>query len=401
MSIFIARQPIFDASMNVHGYELLFRSGMVNSFTASDGDLASSHVMINSFCILGLDKLTDGRKAFINFTENLLKADVATLFPNESLVVEVLEHVNPEKDIVERCRELKNNGYRLALDDFVLREDYLPLIELADIIKVDFLSTAPAERKDLIQQLKGRKIQFLAEKVETHEEFAQAREWGYSYFQGYFFSKPVVLSSKDIPSLKLTYLQLIEKVSREDVDFDEVAEIVVRDVSLSYKLLKLANSAAFGLRYKVESVRQALVVLGTKELKKLVSLMILSGLGDDKPDEIVRTSLVRAKFAELLSEESLLKARKEECFLLGLFSMLDVLMNRTMEEVLSGISLSEDVRYGLLTKDGIFGWLYQLMLSYERGDWMLCNTYASIVGLNANKLTDSYIKALEWAKAVA
>lgn len=184
MNIFIARQPIFDVSMNVYGYELLYRSGNINSFTALDADYASSHVMINSLCVLGLDKLTDGRNAFINFTGNLLKQDVATLFPKEGLVIEILENVNPERDIIDRCMELKKRGYRIALDDFVLREDYIPLIELADIIKVDFLSSSSEEKKSVVNRFKGRNIKFLAEKVETHEEFQQAKEWGYTYFQG-------------------------------------------------------------------------------------------------------------------------------------------------------------------------------------------------------------------------
>lgn len=400
MSIFIARQPIFDAAMNVFGYELLFRSGMVNSYTAMDADYASSNVMINSFCLLGLDKLTGSKKAFINFTGNLLKQDVATLFPREELVIEILENVNPEKDIVENCRKLKKSGYSIALDDFILRDDYLTLIELADIIKVDFLSSSQDDKKSIVQRFKGRNIKFLAEKVETPEEFQQAKEWGYTYFQGYFFSKPAILSTNDIPPLKMIYLQLIEKINSHEVDFSELAEIVIRDVALSYKLLKLVNSSAFGLRSKVESVRQALVVLGTNEIKKLVSLLILQDLGDDKPEEIVHTSLVRAKFAELLAAETVIKTRKEECFLMGMFSTLDVLMSRPMEEVLSGVSLSKDVRSALLKKDGLFGYIYQLILAYEMGDWSQCNSCASILGINPNKLMEAYVEALGWPKAI-
>lgn len=400
MSIFIARQPIFDAAMNVFGYELLFRSGMVNSYTAMDADYASSNVMINSFCLLGLDKLTGSKKAFINFTGNLLKQDVATLFPREELVIEILENVNPEKDIVENCRKLKKSGYSIALDDFILRDDYLTLIELADIIKVDFLSSSQDDKKSIVQRFKGRNIKFLAEKVETPEEFQQAKEWGYTYFQGYFFSKPAILSTNDIPPMKMIYLQLIEKINSHDVDFSELAEIVIRDVALSYKLLKLVNSSAFGLRSKVESVRQALVVLGTNEIKKLVSLLILQDLGDDKPEEIVHTSLVRAKFGELLAAETVIKTRKEECFLMGMFSTLDVLMSRPMEEVLSGVSLSKDVRAALLKKDGLFGYIYQLILAYEMGDWLLCNSCASILGINSNKLMEAYVEALGWPKAI-
>ena len=400
MEVFVARQPIFDVHKKVFAYELLYRRSTQNSFSNTDGDEASSNVIINSFLVIGLEQLTGGKKAFVNFTENLLKQGVATILPNDKLVVEVLETVRPEEDIVGKCRELKRLGYTIALDDFVFSPEYEALIDLADIIKVDFIATEKSEQKNLIKRLNRKNIRFLAEKIETHEEFQRAREWGYSYFQGYFFSKPVILSTTDIPPMKFNYLELINVVNQRELDFQALSEVVARDLSLSVKLLQLVNSAAFGFRKRIESVKQALVILGSNEIRKWVSLIALKGIGEDKPYEVVSNSLLRAKFAENLVKGTEFKVHTDEVFLMGLFSMLDVLMNRPMEEILKQLAVSENIKNVLSHRQGPYAPLLSLILAYENAEWNNITDFSARVGLEGKRVIQAYIEAAAWCDAI-
>ena len=270
MDYYVARQPIFDLHQAVYAYELLYRSGEANNFyTGTDGDKASLQVITNSVLIIGLDTLTRGRKAFINFTKNLLEQEVATTLPKDFLVVEILENIEPDEKVLESCRKLKDLGYLLALDDFVYDPKYDPFLELADIVKVDFLVTQGDERRKIVERLGHRGIKFLAEKVETREDFAMAQKYGYIYFQGYFFEKPVIVSGKDIPALKHTYIQLLREVNQPTLDIDKVENIIKEEVSLSYKLLRFMNSVAFGFRNEIRSIKQALVLLVPKRIKQM------------------------------------------------------------------------------------------------------------------------------------
>ena len=307
MDVFVARQPIFDRRLNVYAYELLFRVGRENVFVDTDGDIATSSVITDSFLVIGLESLTRGRKAFINFTKNLLMDETATILPKDLLVIEILEDVMPSKGIITACKKLKDSGYVLALDDFVFEPKFTPLIKLADIIKVDFKLSGEEERRLLIQKFSSTKIKFLAEKVETQKEYEQAKEMGFSYFQGYFFSKPVIISSKDIPGNKINYLNILHEINLPEVDFNRIEGIVKHDVSVSYKLLRFINSAFFSFDAEVKSIKQALVLLGINEFRKWMSLIILKGMSEDKPKELLVISISRARFCELIAENVKLK----------------------------------------------------------------------------------------------
>ena len=226
MDVFVARQPIFGKKLEVVGYELLFRTGFENVYSGTDGDQASSSVITDSFFSIGLDTLTRGKKAFINFTEKLLLDKSATVLPKEVLVIEILENIEPSEEIIAACKELRKLGYHLALDDFVFEKKFIPLIELADIIKVDLKLSDIRESRAIVQNYcSGKKIEFLAEKLETHEEFEEALQEGYSYFQGFFFSKPVIISRKEIPSHKINLIHILNEVSRPEVNYNKL-EIV-------------------------------------------------------------------------------------------------------------------------------------------------------------------------------
>jgi EAL and modified HD-GYP domain-containing signal transduction protein len=400
MEIYVATQPIFDENEFVYAYEVLFRNSNINSYSFADGDEASSKVIVNTFNSFGIEKVTNGKPAFINFTANLIKEEVATIFPPTHLVVEILETVEPDDDIIEKCASLKKSGYIIALDDFVFDQKYESLIKLADIIKVDFLNTPDEEKARLANKYKNS-IKMLAEKIETRDDFEKAKKMGYTLFQGYFFSKPVMMSMTDIPIIKFMYLQLISKVTLGELNFEEIASIISSDVSLSYKLLRLVNSVAFGFRNKITNIKQAVVALGERELKKWVCLVAIKGIGDDKPDQIIRTSLLRARFLELLSNYTpSLNNRKSDLFLTGMFSMLDVVMHRPLEELLEDIYVSNDIKNVLLENKGTFIEIYNLISFYERGDWNMVQVLANKLQLNEEIITKSFLEASIWTNQI-
>ena len=400
MVLFIARQPIFDRQINVFGYELLYRKNERNLFLDTDADEASSNVIINAFHVMGTDKLIGGRRAFINFTGNLLLQGIATLLPKEELVVEILEDIQPTPAILDACRELKRQGYMLALDDFVNTPVMRPFVDLADIIKIDFIQSNAQERRSIVRKLGNGKIRFLAEKIETLEEFEQAKEMGYTLFQGFFFSKPVIQPMGDIPAMRVNQLRLLELLNKREIDFSALSGIVTRDVSLSYKLLKLVNSSAFGLRTKIDSIRHALVMLGLDELKKWLSLIVMRGLAENKPDELVRLSLLRARMMEQLGAELGWAGKASDLFLLGLFSCLDVLMSRPLSELLEGISVSSEVKTALLLQEGMFGMLFVLVQQYEEGHWDEVTRLSTLIGLDHQKVLPVYLESMKWCSAI-
>ena len=401
MYTFLARQPIFDRRQEVYAYEVFYRSGMVNrAGNIIKQDEATSKVIIDTFQNFGIKKLTGGKPAFINFTENLIRDEVATLFSKKLLVVEILEHVRPDSQIVEKCIRLKEKGYKIALDDFVYEEEYRPLMDIADFVKVDFLDMEKHEIVEIVNIFKDTNVQLLAEKVETLEEFEYAKKLGFTLFQGFFFSKPEILSAKSLSPLKISYMKLVEKVNRDEMDFSELVDVIRRDLSLNYNILRLANSPYFGFRNEIRSVRHALVAIGEKEIKKWVILMALKGMGNNQPEEIVRQSLVRARFAELIAQKTVFKALKEELFMAGLFSMLDVLLNRPIIEILYEMRLSDDIKDLLLKDRGPLVHIYRFIIAYERGQWEKTAMQMKTLGIRQKDAVESYIEAVLWCDGI-
>lgn len=398
MDVFVARQPIFDTEKNVFAYELLFRSGVENMYdTRFSGDDATSKIMTNSVLVIGLETLTQGKRAFINFTRNLLLKDAPDVIPKDLIGVEVLETVEPDDIVLDKCARLREKGYLIVLDDFVFQEKFRPLMELADVIKVDFQAVLGRERRELFEKCSNGRVRFLAEKVETEQEFHEALELGCSYFQGYFFSRPVVVSGKDIPGNKLNYLQVLREVNRKDIDFSSMERIIKRDVSLSYKLLRFVNSAFFRFSVKIESIRHALVMLGIAEIKKWVSLLALAGIGYDKPQELLMLSLVRARFCENISHRIGRKEQSDDYFLTGLFSVIDALVDRPMDQVLSGLPISEEVKQALTGKENKLFETFNIITAYERADWDRISHFAARLDIEEAELPDIFYQSVEWA----
>ncbi len=400
MNRFLARQPIFDCREKVVAYELLFRSAGSTDYTAVDHDAATINVLFNAFLLFGIDKITNSKPAFINFTRNILRQAIDTCLPVQSIVIEILEDIEPDEEVITICKQLKQRGYVIALDDFVFSDKYRDLIELADIIKIDFLTTSVRERQAVISRIRNPRIDFLAEKVETRRDFEQAVIWGYSYFQGYFFSKPETLSEKDLPSYNLQYHRILQEIQKPNLDFNRLEEIIKNDISFFYKLLKYINSVHFGLKSPVSSVRQALVLLGQRQIEQWVTLLIMRDLSQEKPEEVMTVSVMRAKFGELLAQKMNKPELASQAFLMGLFSLIDCLLHRPLPTILQELPIADAVKQALLGADTILGDILSLILAYEKGDWHTAFFYAGNCSIPNKTLPGLYLQALNDAMVI-
>jgi EAL and modified HD-GYP domain-containing signal transduction protein len=397
MNVFVARQPIFDRKKNVYAYELLFRAGFENYYNSLDPDKATVDVISNSFFVIGFDQLTDGRRAFINFTRNLLVKGVAALLPKDQVTVEILEDIEPDEDVLGVCRSLKEAGFCMAMDDFVSKHRGSPLIQFADIVKVDFMHTDSAARRAICKELTSQGVAALAEKVETAEEFDEALDCGYAYFQGYFFSKPVVHTGKQIAANKLTYLQVLAKVNQPGISYEELENLIKQDVSLTYKLLRFMNSAWFGFRSEIKSIRHALILLGPKEIKKWFALIALSHMATDKPHELMLRAIARARIAEGLAPVVGMSQHSPELFLLGMFSLIDALIDTDMADIMEKLPLDQQIKRALLGEPCAFRTVYEMILAYEKGQWEEFSQLASHLGLDESVVPYLFSDSLKWA----
>jgi c-di-GMP-related signal transduction protein len=378
--IFLARQPIFRRNGKVFGYELLFRSGLDNFFDETqNGEQATSRVITNTFSLIGISKITEGKKAFINFTGDMLVKEYPSLFPQKITVAEVLENVKVTPAVIEACRNLVVKGYLLALDDFIFSEELLPLVEIAHIIKFDVRAMTMDELSRNLIKVAPYNVKLLAEKVETIEEFDVLKDMGFTFFQGYFFSKPKIVQGRDIPGSKLQYLKIIRVLQDENYNFKKITQFIAQDVSLSYKLLRYVNSAAMRRRVEVTSMQSAVALVGELTLRKWLTLMMLSYMANDKPQELLRLTLLRARFCELVGEK-MGKGREFTltCYTVGLFSLLDVLLDQPMEKVLRQLSLSREIVATLTGEETTqYAAILKLVKAYERGEWLEVTRLAS------------------------
>lgn len=400
MDIYVARQPIFDIKKCIFGYELLFRADMANFFPEIEGDSATSKLLSNSFFNIGIEKIAGSNLAFINFTQELLLQQLPLMFSQDRLVVEILEDVQPEREVIEACQEIALNGYIIVLDDFFYKPSLEPLIEVADIIKIDVKATPLEEIGELVKKMTERGVDLLAEKVETHDEFNKALEMGFRYFQGFFFSKPEVLTGKEISTPQMQLLEIMAEVNKENFEFNRLEKMIVRDASISYKLMRLINSAYFKRAKEISSIRQAIVMIGEAGIRRFLSLISMAGLVANKPDELIRVSLVRAKFCELLGNHPGSSAETSELFTLGLFSLIDAIMDASMEDLMSQISLSSNIKEVLISRTGDLSGYLNLVESYEKGDWEEIEEATIIMGIDHDDLPRQYMESLSWADSL-
>jgi c-di-GMP-related signal transduction protein len=397
MDVYVARQPVFNKNKKLYGYELLFRDGLSNAFPNIDGDTATSKLLSNSFFSIGMSQLTAGKTAFINFPQSLLLKKIPMMFPSEKMMVEILEDVVASEQLISACTDIADAGYSLALDDFVFKNELQPLIDLADIIKIDFSLTPIDEIQKMVSRFKGNNIKLLAEKIETYEEFERALSMGFMYFQGYFFSKPEIISGKEIAPSKITLLQIVGEANKKDCSFERLEKLINRDVSISYKLLRYINSAFFKRAREISTIKNAIILLGEMEIKRFISMVATAELASEKPDELVRASIIRARFCELLGTYSQNGADISELFLMGLFSFIDAILDNKMEDIMQTLPLSRNIKQALLEEDGDLADYLKLVTSYEAANWETFSLIISKIKIDEKKIPEFYQDAVSWA----
>jgi c-di-GMP-related signal transduction protein len=378
---FVARQCILSADEKVFGYELLFRDGVEDFFRHTDADVASRSTL-NTAMLLGLDVLCDGRRAFINCTRDILLKDYITLLPSEQAVVEILESVPADDLVIAACHRLKETGYTIALDDFGINDPREALTDVADIIKVDLRVTSAADAVAMVKRYGPWRCRMLAEKVETREEFMAAKKAGFLYFQGYFFRRPEILTAHEIPANQLNYLRMLTAVSQVELDVREIENLVKGEASLCYRLLRYLNSAAFGFANEIHSVRHALAILGEREVRRWIRLVATLGAGQGKSSELVLSAMVRARFCELVS-------------------MMDVILEIPMSQVLDNVPIDQESKSVLLGGASRLRPFYQLMLAQESGEWKTASDLAAQLHLAESEVAECYWQAMQWARQVS
>ena len=394
---YVARQPIFDREQKVFGYELLFRDGLENAFSG-DTDEASRATLDRSL-LMGLDVLCDGRRAFVNCTRDTLIKGLVTLLPSTTTVVEILETVPSDPDVVSACQSLKEAGYTIALDDYVANDPRGALAEMADIIKVEMQLTTEAERQAIIKQFGVHRHRLLAEKIETPRDFVHAREQGFVYFQGFFFRRPEMMNTRDMPANRLNYLRMLQEVSRPDLDVPSLEKLVKSEASVCYRLLRYLNSPMFGFQNEIHSVRHALSILGERDLRRWVRLVAAVGAGQEKTSDLVLSALVRGRFGELLAPH--VSHGESDLFLLGLLSLIDAMLEMPMAEVLDRIPLDRETKLVLLGRPGLLRPVFQLMLAHESGEWDAATKLSRNLQLDPEAVAGSYWQAQQWAREVS
>lgn len=397
MDVYVARQPVFTTKKTIFGYELLFRLGLENAFPDIDGDVATSNLLSNTFFSFEFHEILGDRPGLVNFTRQLILQKTPLLFPQKHIIIEVLEDIEPEPEIIDALTTFKEHGYNVALDDFIYDKKFEPMIDLCNIIKFDLMETPLDTLYEIVDNIKTNheNITLLAEKVETHEEFEQSREMGFTLFQGYFFSKPEILSKKDLSSNQVTKLHLLNEISRSDIDFNRIEELIRKDVSLSFKLLKFLNSAYYSRPSPINTIKDAISFLGIDELKKFINVVIVSDLSADKPNELIRISLMRARMCELCATMLNTDFSTDELFTLGLFSCMDAMLDSSMKDILENVHLADEIKTALMGKNKNFNTILRIVTNFEKGDWD-SKLFASISGKSIEKkLPEFYLDAIK------
>lgn len=388
--VYIARQPIFDAKLNVCFYELLYRHEDTDQAIIEDGDEATAHLLSSSLIEIGLQRIANHRPVFINLTRNFITGKWPLPLEKEWLGLEILEDVDIDDEVLAALKNFAAQGYRISLDDFIFKPHLVPVLSVAHYVKLDVLALGPEGVADQLALLTKFPVKLIAERVETKAEFELYRDMGFQYFQGYFMAKPRLISGRQLSANRANTLRLLAQIQDPVVSVSELEQIIRNDVVLSVKLLRYINSAQFGLSRKFESVRQAVVYLGMQPLKVWISLIIMSSI-DEQPTELMRLSMVRAKMCELLAKE-LDEADTSRFFTVGLFSTLDALLDIPMEEALKSLPLTQELAAGLLQRTGSLGQILTTVLDYEQGKWQ-----EKFLQLEATQVSGIYTQAVEWA----
>ncbi len=397
MYCYLARQPIFDQHKNLFGYELLFRDGVQNSFPDINADEATSKLITEHHLLMGVEKITGGHQAFINFSADTLIHHFPTSIHPNSMVIEVLETVPISMELLTACRELHRMGYKLALDDHDFDPKWDIFLPYISFIKVDVRQFNILQISKYISRVKHHAVTLLAEKVETQAEYEKLQQLGFTLFQGYFFARPEMLKHKKIASSKLNLLLLIAESSAIRLDFEKLTAIVERDLGLSYKLLRFVNSASFAREQPIGSLKHAMVYMGEGELKKFIALLALANLKEDGPSELLHMSIVRARFCDQLAALMGDADNPPAAFLTGLFSLVDALLEQPLQQLLDDLPILPEIKAALLEHQGRLGLYLQLTKAYENGEWDLQQQLTTQLFGKARDLSMTFLDAVSWA----
>ncbi|MFK7737603.1 MAG: EAL and HDOD domain-containing protein [Pirellulaceae bacterium] len=391
-----ARQPIFDRENAVQAYELLFRHNDENRAVVIDGDQATSTVLLHSFGEYQFEEFIGDCKAYVNYTRNLL-LNPPPLLPKHKVVVEILEDIEPDAEVLRGIARMRDEGHLIALDDYVLTKNTAQFLEFASIVKIDVLQLGEAEVRDLVDELKPHNLTLLAEKVENHEVMEMCIDLGFDLFQGYYLCKPKIVRGVKITENKQSVLRLISALNNPDIQVQKVVEIIGLDPTLSYKILRLVNSSAVGLARKIDSLSQAVALLGLQAIKSWVTFLLMAN-NDDKPQELGVLSLCRAKFCELIGKEIGGRVLGEACFTTGLLSSLDAFLDTPLDEIVSTLNLTESMNDALLNGGGEAGMVLQIVENYQRGNWDAIDwSKVEKFGVDPQAINRLYGESVVWA----
>jgi c-di-GMP phosphodiesterase len=386
--VFIGRQPIFDRGQRVVGYEILFRAEDRNQARVLDAESATATVVLNALTEIGLERIVGPHIAWINLPRESVLSGIATMLPAAVAGFEILEGQKVDDALVAGVRGLKDQGYRIALDDFEYSAEYVPLLEIVDVVKLDYLALGSDRFAAEVETLKAYPVQVLAEKVETNEAHQYCLALGCDLFQGFFYQKPELLRQRRIELTAGSMLQVISALQNTQLQFDELEPLIAHDLPLSLRLLRYINSAFFVLRHEVTSVRQALVLLGMENVRRWATLTVMGSI-EGKTPELTSTALIRARFCELAGLASGMDG--PGLFTVGLFSLIDAMLDVSLEEVMAELPFPNEMRVALLRHAGPMGRVLDAATSLEAGYF----GDAKLLVPNAGEL---YVQSLLWAQ---
>jgi c-di-GMP-related signal transduction protein len=400
MNSCLIRQSIVDRDENVVAYKLLVRDGTRQLICRIEEPSSPIEAAANQNHLTGLHRITDGQKCFIEFNRSLLLENAYTTLDSDSTVVEVSESEKFDAELVDACCTVKKKGYALALDDYVDDPWLQPLLEHTDLLKVEFPILTAEQHRRIIACAGKYGFVAMAKRIDTQEDFTKARELGYTYFQGYYYCKPKLSSISGIPTSQLHYLRLLQVVNAAEFRIDAIEELIKNELSLTVKLLQYLNSPSFALRSTISSIRQAVTLLGQRPLQKWVSMITVSQLGQSKPMVLLNASLARAKFFEVIGKRVFTDAIAGDCFLVGMLSLLDAILDVPMAEILCNLALAPSIVAPLLGSESPLNQLLDLTRALDEGEWRLISALASQMKIDENSVFAAYEDAIVWASEV-
>ena len=391
---FVGRQPIYRDGVEVFAYELLSRQSELNQAAFTDGDKATAQLLLNTFVDIGLDQVVGSNLAFVNVTRNFVLSDYCASLPKDRIVLEIVGDTVVDEPSLSALSKLSKAGYSIALDNFVYRDDLRPIVEVSHIVKIDVQALDRETIAAQARTLREFKVKLLAQKVETHEDYEYCKSLGFDYYQGYFFCKPQIVSETKIPFNRLSTLHLLAKLQDPKITIDDLEKAVGQDLAVSYRILRYLNSPIQAMPRKIESLRHAIGLVGTRLICNWASLILLEAI-EEKPRELMITTMVRAHMCQQLGS-AMHQKNLDQFFTVGLLSLIDAIVDRPMAEALNALPLVDEVKDALLQKKGRMGEALNCVQAYERCDW----EQTACANLDEKKIREAYLSSLTWTRTV-